>query len=445
MGHGADPGAAPPRRLGVGRHADRPGHVRGPAVTGLHQPVIVAGREEEDRLAARGLHHLAHVAHHQRAPGQAAEVHGLEVGEQGVVALDRHHGLVRRHLVALVQRAHLQLVPAELPAAAGIAPAGALAQDRDRLVDAAQHRFALLKDLRRDAWVQVLGLEQLLGLVEVRVAVVPVADPVDRQAEDLGLEAGTALGRYAAPSTLRISASAARAHLELLAARLARSHHALDLVARLAQQAREPRAVVSLRPREHLDGHGGAAHRHAGLRQRSAQAGAAGGHVAHGGGPEHRRHEVGSAAVVLLVRCLSVTAGLVGRDRLVLDAVVGGEVAAAQGQQGGGQADQPDRGLAAHRSRAGGTDRLAKQGGAGHRTEGAHVLHRQLRGRHRALHERDHRHRLRELGHAAHTGDSLGGPAAEVGLAPAGHLDLSGPGANGCRPVGGPVNEQPVA
>ena len=51
--HGADAAAAPPRRLRVGRHADRARHVRGPAVARLHEPVVVARREEQDLLAAR--------------------------------------------------------------------------------------------------------------------------------------------------------------------------------------------------------------------------------------------------------------------------------------------------------------------------------------------------------------------------------------------------------
>ena len=48
--------AAPPRGLGVGGDTDRSGHVRGPAVPGLDEPVVVAGGEEEDLLtvAPRG-------------------------------------------------------------------------------------------------------------------------------------------------------------------------------------------------------------------------------------------------------------------------------------------------------------------------------------------------------------------------------------------------------
>ena len=79
---GADAAAAPPRGLRVGRDADRAGHVRRPAVAGLHEPVVVARREEQDRLAAGGLDHLGDVAHDQRAAREAAEVDGLEVREQ---------------------------------------------------------------------------------------------------------------------------------------------------------------------------------------------------------------------------------------------------------------------------------------------------------------------------------------------------------------------------
>ena len=106
--HRAHAAAAPPGGLRVRGDADRPGDVRRPAVAGLHQPVVVAGGEEQDRLAARRVHDGVDVAHDQRAAGQRAEVDGLEVGELRVVALDRQHRLPGRDLVALVQRLDLQ-------------------------------------------------------------------------------------------------------------------------------------------------------------------------------------------------------------------------------------------------------------------------------------------------------------------------------------------------
>ena len=96
MRHGADAAPAPPRGLRVGRDADRAGHVRGPAVAGLHEPVVVASREVEDRFAAGRAHHRGDVAHDQRPPRQRAEIDGLQVREQAVVALDRHHRLPRQ-------------------------------------------------------------------------------------------------------------------------------------------------------------------------------------------------------------------------------------------------------------------------------------------------------------------------------------------------------------
>ena len=181
--HRADAAAAPPRGLRVGGHADRARDVRGPAVAGLHEPVVVAGGEVQDRLAAGRVHDLAHVAHDQRAPRQAAEVDGLEVGEQRVVALDRHHRLPRRDLVALVQRAHLELVPARIQSPSG-ARRPEHCEHRDRLVDAAEHRGSFWKTcMTTCGWWPSL-LEQPLGVVEVRVGVVAVADPLDGQAED---------------------------------------------------------------------------------------------------------------------------------------------------------------------------------------------------------------------------------------------------------------------
>ena len=74
VGHGAHAAAAPPRGLRVGRDADRAGDVGGVAVAGLHAVVVVAGREVEDRLAARRAHDLAHVARDQRAARERAQV-----------------------------------------------------------------------------------------------------------------------------------------------------------------------------------------------------------------------------------------------------------------------------------------------------------------------------------------------------------------------------------
>ena len=81
------------------------------------------------------------------------EVDRLEVAEQRVVALDRHHGLPRLDLVAVVEGVHLELVPAGLPGAVAGAPAAALAQHGDRLVHAAEHRLVALEHLHEDARV----------------------------------------------------------------------------------------------------------------------------------------------------------------------------------------------------------------------------------------------------------------------------------------------------
>ena len=194
--HGADPAPAPPGGLRVGGDADRPGDVRRPAVAGLHEPVIVAGGEVEDRLAARGGHDVADVAHDQRAAGQRAEVDGLQVREERVVALDREHRLPRADLVALVERVHVELVPAGMPAAV-LAPApGAELEDRDRLVDAAEHRvLGALEDLHEHARVAAVVLEQPARVDEVGVRVVAVAHALHRQAEHARRQARAGLRR----------------------------------------------------------------------------------------------------------------------------------------------------------------------------------------------------------------------------------------------------------
>ena len=186
--HGADAATPPPGRLCVGRDADRARHVSGPAIAGLYEPVIVPRGKEEDLLAARRLDDLAHVAHDQRAPRQAPEVDGLEVREKRVVARDRQHGLIGRDLIPFIERAHVEILPATLPASICALPARAQLQQGDRLVDAAERRVVLLEDLHRHMRVPALGLEQLLGEVEVRVAVPAAADFLDRQPEDVGVQ-----------------------------------------------------------------------------------------------------------------------------------------------------------------------------------------------------------------------------------------------------------------
>jgi hypothetical protein len=145
--------------------------------------VVVAGGEVQDRLAARRLDDLADVAHDQRAARHRAEVDGLEVGEQRVIALDRHHRLPRPDLVALVQRVHLELLPAVLPRAVRAAAAGAQAQDRDRLVDPAQDRLLALEHLHQDPRLTALQLQRRLRVVEVDVGVVALADLLHGQAK----------------------------------------------------------------------------------------------------------------------------------------------------------------------------------------------------------------------------------------------------------------------
>src|SRR3954451_3766288 len=186
--HRADSAPTPPRRLRVRRDADRAGDVRRPAVAGLDEPVVVASGEVDDRLAAGGVDDLAHVAHAQRAASQAAEIDRLEVGEQRVVALDRHHRLEGLDLVALVQGGDLELIPAVLPRPVGPAPARALAHHGDRLVDAAEDRRLALEDLHQHARVAVVELERRLGVVEVDVGVVALPDLLDREAEARGGE-----------------------------------------------------------------------------------------------------------------------------------------------------------------------------------------------------------------------------------------------------------------
>ena len=140
--------------------------------------VIVTRRHEDDRLAVRGLDHLGDIRRDARASREHAEVDGLEMREQRVVALDHHHGLPRLDPVAVVQRVHGQLIPV----------AGAELEDRDRFVDTAEHRAPPLEDLHQHARMAPVGEKRRAGVVEVRVRVVAAGHPLGRKVEDLRRE-----------------------------------------------------------------------------------------------------------------------------------------------------------------------------------------------------------------------------------------------------------------
>ena len=149
------------------------------AVAGLDAVVVVTRREEEDRLAAGRLDNPPDVRGDERAAGEHAQVAGLQVGEERVVPLDRHHRLPRGHIVAVVERVHRQLVPV----------VGAELEDGDRLVHPAEHRVLLLEDLHDHARVPPVPEQRLAGVVEVDVRVVALPHLLDRELEDLRREA----------------------------------------------------------------------------------------------------------------------------------------------------------------------------------------------------------------------------------------------------------------
>ena len=233
----------------------------GVAVARLHAVVVVPRRHEDDRLAVRGLEHAHDVRRDERATRKDAEVDRLEVGEQGVVALDRHHRLPGRGAVAVVERVHRELVPvvrAEL-------------EDRDRLVHPAEIRVPLLEHLHHDARPASVVQQRCPRMVEVRVGVVALAHLLDGQVEDSRAEAARAIRSWMATLfLLELEARGERGlgDFDLLRRRLCGRDAMLELVAGLGERAREPVLRVAHHPAEDLGGSG----QRAALRARAARA-----------------------------------------------------------------------------------------------------------------------------------------------------------------------------
>src|SRR4029077_20839446 len=143
-------------------------------------------------------------------------------------------------------------------------------------------------------------------------------------------------------------------------------------------------AVVAVRPGEGLDRGGGAGQADEGAGGAARLVGEALERDRPGGRHHHHRHDqVGAAAVVLFGnRGDVVDPLLIGGDRLVLGAVIGGQVTVGEGDQGGDDTDRLQHGLAA----GGGGAAAAQQAGEGERGGGgadhAAVLEGQAGGAH---------------------------------------------------------------
>ena len=294
-------------------------------------------------LAVRGAEHPLGVGRDQRAPREDAEVDGLEMGEEGVVALDRHHRLPGLDRVAVVEGEDLEPVPV----------VGAELEHRDRLVHAAEHGGVALEDLHQDARVAAVGEQRRAGVVEVRVGVVALPHLLDGKVEHVWVEPLAARrtvrsrrplrprGRRRAPPRRPRAARPTAPPSRCASAgrgRDAREH------ARAAARGGGPSSRRS-RPRRPSAPTAPSA-RAAGRAEAGARAASA---LAAALVSEQRADEVAAAAVVLLRRRL---AGLVRADRDVLGAVVRGELAAAERDHGGRERGERGDCLAARGTRA---------------------------------------------------------------------------------------------
>ena len=206
-----------------------------------------------------------------------------------------------------------------------------------------------------------------------------------------------------AASARRISRERGRAHLELLGGRLAGREEALDLVpdargsrGRAASRAGARRRRTAPPPPRRSP----AAATRARQRPRMPEQ-PLGDQLAGHREDQQGRDQVGAAALVLLGGVGGVeAAALIGADRLVLDAVVGGQVAIAKRRRGRQHAEQPRSrpraGGAAAGRRAQAADRAADRRGGERDREHPRVLDRQARRGQAAAGDRDDRERLRQ-------------------------------------------------
>ncbi len=137
---------------------------------------------------------------------------------------------------------------------------------------------------------------------------------------------------------------------------------------------------------------------------------------------------------------------LVGGDRLVLGAVVGGEVAVGECDHGGDDADRLDHALAGRGGGAVAAHQAGeRQGRGGSGDEDALVLERHAGGAHAPAHQRQHQHRLGEFDRAAQAGDFGDEAGDQLRFAFGGDFDRAVGAADRGGPVGRAVDEQAVA
>src|SRR5215213_3257535 len=174
--------------------------------------------------------------------------------------------------------------------------------------------------------------------------------------------------------------------LDLLRRRLLRRVAMLELVTRLRQRAGEPALGVPHHPAKELGRDREAAERR-GRTGRAAVLSRYGGsdRVRRGRRDEQRPDQMRTATLVLTRAWLVV---LVGADRDVLGAVVGGEIVAAQREQRGREGEQPGRELFRDGREAGAADDAHADGARQHRAHDPWLLERQLRLRQAPLQRR---------------------------------------------------------
>ena len=136
----------------------------GVAVAFLHQIVVEAGREEENRLFTGSLYTAAAVGSNLGLTGEYAKINCFQMSKIGRIALDGHDGFPGFYLVTIMESTNLD----------GFGIVGAAFDESDGFIDTAENGIISLENLESNPVGAVFLAKNFLLTHEVNVGVVAV-------------------------------------------------------------------------------------------------------------------------------------------------------------------------------------------------------------------------------------------------------------------------------